>query len=540
MSEGALSIVLHAHLPFVRHPEAEQHYEESWFYEAVAETYVPLLRMMDTLWSESVDFRLTMGVTPPLCEMLADPLLMERFEARLETLRAIAEAQADDWAGTDMEPAATWMVAELDEIDDVIGRWGGSVLRGFETMQARGRLEVMTCAATHGFLPLMATDEGRRAQLMIAVDNHTRHFGRAPRGIWLPECAFAPGLDALVADAGLQYFFLEKHGLLNGTPSPRYGTARPVMAPSRTIAFARDPECSNQVWSADTGYPGHPDYREFYRDLGYDGARDRVAALMSGDQRVPIGLKYHRITGRDSDYKAPWIPAVAKARAAEHAADFLQNRTGQLSHLASLMEQEPIVIAPFDAELFGHWWFEGPWFLEALFRASATQSEVRMVTPSQFLDGDPVLEVIAPSLSSWGDRGYYGVWLSEDNAHLYRQLHRAEERMVELCERFDNPSDLQRRMLNQAARELLLAQSSDWAFLLSTKTAGDYPTTRTVAHLKRFMRLYTDLLEATPDEVWLAECEARDSCFEEIDYRHWLSDRVTHPGAGSAVTTAEG
>lgn len=540
MSDGTLCIVLHAHLPFIRHPEGERFYEESWLYEAVAETYVPLLRMMDNLWTDGIDFRLTMGVTPPLAEMLADPLLMERFEERLEKLQHIAGTQADRWSGTDMESAAQWMVRELEDIDDVIGRWGGSILRGFETMQARGRLELITCAATHGYLPLMATDEGRRAQVEIALDTHERHFGSRPRGIWMPECAYAPGLDALLADCGLQYTFMEKHGVLNGLPSPRYGTARPIVTPAGLACFPRDPECSNQVWSADSGYPGDPEYREFYRDLGWEAEWSLVKDLMGADQRVPIGLKYHRITGRGSDFKAPWVPSRADARASAHAENFLHNRQNQLSHLASIMDLEPVVVAPFDAELFGHWWAEGPWFLEYFFRKTACdQDQIRLSTPGEVLDRDPILEVIEPSQSSWGDKGYYEVWLQSINAWVYPHLHRAEERMVELCDRFPEASGLQKRMLDQAGRELLLAQSSDWAFLISTRTAGEYPATRTASHLKRFMALYQQLVDEAPDEVFLAECEERDNCFPDLDYRSWSSEKVRVRG-GSAVTTAIG
>ncbi len=536
-AHGTVAIVLHAHLPFIRHPEQKLFYEESWLYEAMAETYIPLLGMMERLWNDSIDFRLTMGVTPPLCEMLADPLLTERFDERLEHLIHIATVQHDRCRNTELHDATGFYVGHLNGIRDTLDRWGGSILTGLRTMQYRGKLELMTCGATHGYLPLMATDEGRRAQVEVAAANHERHFGRRPRGIWLPECAFAPGLDEVLADAGIKYYFMEKHGLLNGTPAPRYGTARPIITPAGVVGFGRDPECSNQVWSADTGYPGHADYREFYRDLGYEGDWDLVKPLMSSENRTPIGLKYHRITGT-GDHKAPWKPEWASDRAADHAGNFLFNREQQLSHLAGLMDTEPFVVAPFDAELFGHWWFEGPWFLENFFRkAACDQDKVKVGTPGEFVESDPSLEVIAPSMSSWGDKGYFHVWLNKNNSWCYRQLHRAEERMVELCEKFGDPSDTQRRALNQAGRELLLAQASDWAFLLSTETAGDYPTARTVNHLKRFMELYHQLLNNNFDIPWIAECEKRDNIFKELDYRAWAPGAVRRRGSGTAVTT---
>lgn len=539
---GQMAVVLHAHLPYIRHPERPQFYEESWLFEAIAETYVPLLRMMDAMWQDGVDFRLTMSVTPPLCEMLSDPLLCERFGARLTALERVSAREADKHASSPYADATKMYVDELAETRRCLyDRWGGSLLAGLKSHQDRGRLEIITCGATHGYLPLLATDEGRRAQVSIACDNHERHFGRRPRGIWLPECAYAPGLDQLLADEGIRFFFLEKHGLLNATPSARFGTARPVLTPSGVSAFARDPECSNQVWSAEAGYPGDGLYREFYRDLGYEAPEEELEGLLTGGgHRHPIGIKVHRITGKVKlDAKEPYVPAWARERAAEHAGNFLFNRQAQVRRLREVMDAEPIVVAPFDAELFGHWWFEGPRFLEYFFRkAACDQHDVKITTPWEFLEADPVLEVVQPSTSSWGDKGYYEVWLNGQNAWIWPRLHRAEEEMIELVERFGAPTDEERRALNQAGRELLLAQSSDWPFLLTTATAGDYPKTRTLAHLGRFEALRRGLLEGRIDVGLLDDSEWRDPLFPKLDYRAWARESVTRPGAGTAVTSA--
>ncbi|HVF49895.1 MAG TPA: hypothetical protein VNA19_07405 [Pyrinomonadaceae bacterium] len=273
MPNGYFSLILHAHLPFVRHPEHPEFLEEDWLYEAITEVYLPLIFVFSNLHESGARPRLAMNVSPPLCEMLADELLQTRYTRHLENLLALSEkeiarASAD---APEFLPAARMyrenLSAALRLWTDTYGR---NIVRGFRELQEEGVLEIITCGATHGFLPLISTDEARRAQVEIAVTNYRKHFGRQPRGIWLPECAYEPGIEQLLADAGIEYFIADSHAILYGEPRPRYGVFAPVRCPNGVAVFARDLETSQQVWSSVVGYPGHPDYREFYRDLGWD------------------------------------------------------------------------------------------------------------------------------------------------------------------------------------------------------------------------------------------------------------------------------
>ncbi len=538
-TQGYLSLVLHAHLPYVRHPEHRDFLEEDWLFEAMTETYIPLLRMMHRLWDDGIDFRLTMSLSPPLCEMLVDPLLQERYVQRIASLRELAHAQCERRQGTPYHDVARMYAQELDATWDLFtGAWDGQLLSQFKLFQDRGRLEIITCGATHGFLPLMATDASRRAQVFVAADNYEKHFGRRPRGIWLPECAYVPGIDAILAEAGIRFFFVENHGIENAAPRARYGTSRPIFTPHGVAVFGRDPETSRQVWSAEEGYPGDPHYREFYRDLGYDLPYEEVRNYLHSDGiRRNIGLKYHRITGKvPLDRKEPYVPDWARERAAAHAGNFLFNRQAQVRYLHEKIGVKPHLTAPYDAELFGHWWYEGPMFLEYLFRkAGCDQDELRMVTPMEYLQAETVHQEAIPSTSSWGARGYFEVWLNESNHWIYSHLHRAEERMVELAGRFPEADGLLRRALNQAARELLLAQASDWAFIMTMETTVPYAEKQTRDHISRFNRLYEEIAEQRIDEGWLRHIEWMDAIFQEIDYRAW-TPRRGDVGAGTAVT----
>jgi 1,4-alpha-glucan branching enzyme len=279
-----------------------------------------------------------------------------------------------------------------------------------------------------------------------------------------------------------------------------------------------------QVWSAEHGYPGDPVYREFYRDIGWDLDYDYIRPYIqaTGD-RKNTGIKYYRITGKvPLGAKQLYDPAAARARAETHAGNFLFNRTKQVEFLRGAFREgpPPIVIAPYDAELYGHWWYEGPIFLEHLIRKAATDQEaLKLMSPVDYLYEHPEQQLAQPPMSSWGAGGYAAVWLDEGNDWIYRYLHKASERMIELARMHQDVSGVTRRALNQAARELLLAQSSDWAFIIKTGTMVDYAVRRTREHLLRFTRLYEQIKGNGIDETWLASVEGRDNLFPEIDYR---------------------
>ena len=530
MSEhvGSLSIVLHAHLPFVRHPEYDYFLEEDWLFEAACETYIPLINMMDGLAADGVPFRLTMSLTPTLLSMFCDSLLQNRLRRHIVERIDLSEREIDRTKGQPAYNALAQMYFQhFQKCLEVFDRSGGNLANAFRVHLDGGGLEVITCGATHGFFPLMAHQpETVRAQIQVAANHHEEVLGRRPAGIWLPECGYYPGHEQFLAEAGIKFFFIEAHGVLFGSPRPKFGTFAPVLCPNAPVAaFGRDVESSKQVWSAAEGYPGDFAYREFYRDIGYDLDYAYVRPYLGPlGERKHLGLKYHRITGpsetTDLGAKEPYDPALARERAAEHAANFLFNREQQMRYAAQVLNHKPLVVSPYDAELFGHWWWEGPMFLDMVFRkAHYDQTAVKVTTPSEYLADNPLLQKVQPELSSWGYRGFAEFWLNETNDWIYRHLHQAGERMVHLARRFADPTEVERRALNQCARELLLGQASDWAFILRTGTMVEYARKRTSDHLARFERLFYGLEHGSLDIPFLEECEWRDTIFPNIDYR---------------------
>jgi len=523
MQTGTLAFLLHAHLPFVRHPEHDEFLEEDWLFEAVAETYIPLLKLLRQLVVDEVPCRITLTMTPTLCAMLNDPLLRtrtERYLARgVELARAEIERNAAD--------AHLRSLAEfyLERFQDTLAFYTGTLNRdivgAFAQLQEDGVVEIITCAATHGFLPLMqGFPEAMRAQIQIGCDSYASCFGRRPSGIWLPECAYVPGVGAFLQEANVRWTVLDAHGVMFANPRPRFAIFSPYFTPDGPAVFGRDRESSRQVWSSRDGYPGDPAYRDFYRDIGQDLPLEYLARFMPVDHRRFSGIKYHRITGGNQPkdlYNRGWAAGAVEA----HASHFLESRRNQLAGLSASLPVEPIVLSPFDAELFGHWWFEGPEFLNLFLRKAAYDQDVfRLDTPSAYLERNPTQQVINPAPSSWGNKGHWEVWLDHCNAWIYPHLHAAARRMTEQARLAGaNPTPLNERVLRQMARELLLAQSSDWAFLMKTGTATEYATRRTKDHLLRFNRLYDDLISNTLDESFLAVCENKDNLFPDLNWK---------------------
>ncbi|MFC5648247.1 1,4-alpha-glucan branching protein domain-containing protein [Paenibacillus solisilvae] len=538
MTKGYLSLVLHAHLPFIHHPESEEFIEERWLFEAITESYIPLLDVFERLANDGVDFRITMSMTPTLLSMLSSPMLQKRYIKYIDNLIALSKQECKrtkkDKA---FFPLSTMYREHFIHIRKrFIQTYEGDLINGFKRFQASGHLELITSSATHAFLPYVKTEQALRAQIENAVRIHTDLLGRAPQGIWLPECGFVEGLDRILKEYGITFFLTDTHHVLHASPKPVHDVYGPVLTPHGAAAFARDHETSKQVWSSLEGYPGDYDYREYYKDIGYDLDYDYVLPyLHPSGVRLNTGIKYYRITGGDQP-KEPYYPEWAREKAARHAGNFMFNREKQIEHLSGIMDRKPIIVASYDAELFGHWWYEGPMWIEFLCRKiHYDQDTVGMITPAEYLQEYPDNQQCELSFSSWGRGGYGEVWLGQNNEWIYRHLHQMEERMIELADSYEEAEGLRLRALNQASRELMLAQSSDWAFIMDTQTMVEYAIKRTNNHIGRFQRIYENVKQGEIDEGWLREVEARDSIFPHVDYRTYRSKPVVLQGIREAL-----
>lgn len=522
MVKGYVSMVLHSHLPFVRHPEVKDALEEKWLFEAMMECYIPLINVYDEIIKDNIKFRITMSITPPLMSMLEDQYLNERFLEYLIKSIELSEKEIERTKDQgEINKTARFYNSRFKKFLQIYNSYDKRLMNAFKKFANLGVLEIITSAATHGLLPLlMVNKEAVRAQLKIGVDSYIEHMGFTPKGIWLPECAYTYDLDGMLKELGIEYFIIESVGIENGSPKPRYGTATPISTPSGVCAFGRDSESGHQVWSSYMGFPGDVNYREFYRDIGYELPIEYIGDYIhESGIRIDTGFKYYRITGK-SQHKEPYNRKWAMERVENNATHFAHCRNTQILELSEQMDVPPIITCPYDTELFGHWWFEGPDFIDKFIRKSSENwNEYELITPSEYLKKYPMVQCSSPSPSSWGKDSDYSVWLNPLNDWIYRDVHACETAMTTLANTYKDPNNIQKRALNQAARELLLAESSDWPFIINGNTTVKYATKRVNTHIERFYRLYDDITKNCLEKKFLEHLEELDNIFPNIDYK---------------------
>ncbi|MBP7145954.1 MAG: DUF1957 domain-containing protein [Acidobacteria bacterium] len=525
---SALVLLLHAHLPWVRHAELPAFLEERWLFEAVLESYLPLIDTLRGLTADGIPLRITIDVSPTLVAMLSDPLLTRRTEQHALDLLQLVDRERQRAAGNG--PLQQLVRFYRERLERLLALYREELRRDIPgelaRLEAEGVLELATCGATHALLPLwLDRPEIVRGQVRSAVREHQRVFGRAPRGIWLPECAFAPALERHLAEAGLRWFFVETHALEHASPRPRDGVFAPVRGPRGVAAFARDPSAAQQVWSSRAGYPADPVYRDFHRDIGWELPAELLqpCADPSGERSF-TGLKYHRVADRSGRHPELYDPVGGRERAADHAAHFLAARLAEARGFTGRTGRPAVIACPYDAELFGHWWFEGPWFLDQLFRGLAwDQDELAALTPADVLEAWPEREVVELETSTWGAGGYFETWLGPRVEWMLPPLVALGEDLLRLLRTRAGESPFVDRVLRQAAREAMLAQASDWPFLVTNGTAPDYAKRRFLGHVENFGALARMLDEGPHDETILADLEDRDRILPDLDLDWALS-----------------
>ncbi len=462
-SIGLLILHLHAHLPYIRKQVSygesgfwqPMGYPPEWFHEAVKDTYVPLILVFESLVKEGVDFRISMDISPTLSNMMRCPFLQEEFLKYIDAHIRLARAEVDRTRRQALQYHNTaWMhLNRFLEIRDCFLRYDADLTRAFKGFQEMGLIEISTCGATHGFLPFhTAYPQSVKAQIETAVLDYEDTFGVSPRGIWLPECAYVPGLEKYIQDAGLRYFFTETHAVTLADCPVAFGTHAPVfLKGSDVAAFARDPETGKQVWSGEEGYPGDPDYLDFHFKGG--------------------PLRYNRITTRTNDYKEPYVREWALEKAARHAQHFMESRNFRFRYIKDWFWKKPLVVAMYDAELFGHHWFEGTDFLYFLLKKLYyNQNETELITPSSYLFRYPRNQEVFLNPSSWGDKGTFDKWMYGSVSWMHRHTHEAIRELTAMIrdwkERAFN-DEIAKRIVKQAAREVLQAMNSDIPFVIS-------------------------------------------------------------------------
>jgi 1,4-alpha-glucan branching enzyme len=563
MSEslGTLCIVLHGHLPYVLHHGSWPH-GEAWLYEAAAETYLPLLDMVGEAALMKSRPALTIGLTPILLEQLSHQRFKDGFVIYCnERIDRAKQDEADFKKAGDGHKAylaqrwQDWFNKKLEHFD----RIGRDIPAEFGKRFREGHIQILTSNATHAYMPLLLNDQMMAAQMKAGTNTSKRVLGIQPRGMWLPECAYRPqwdhwnpavlydnprhrpGVEKFIADAGVTHFFVDTHMVTSGQPLGIYekgnfrsvseqqlhwdqkrgwrhpleptGVASWPEAP-KTYAFARHPKISEQVWSGSIGYPGAGQYMEFHRKHG-----DR-------------GLRYHKVTSNKTDLSAKelYYPDDIPAKVFEHAQHFVNVVKQVLGEYKFWSGREGVCVAPFDAELFGHWWFEGVQFLRDVILTLANDSQVKLMTAEEAMYHHPPDKVMRLPEGSWGENGNHSVWINDKVKWMWEIEYRAEGRMLKCLHELPwKTNTAVKELMDRGARELLLLQASDWPFVIHTQGAVDYGIQRFSGHATNFDRMMT-LAEKVAkgleldevDKAEMREVDLHDSVFMDVDLNWWM------------------
>ncbi|HKC40729.1 MAG TPA: 1,4-alpha-glucan branching protein domain-containing protein [Gemmatimonadales bacterium] len=533
-------LTLHGHLPYVLQHGRWPH-GSVWLCEAAFDSYLPLIEALQALEREKIAAPITLGITPVLANQLAHPAFVSEFEAYMaRRIEGAAGAPAHLSASGDAQlvPIAKFWHDRLTRLLALFRSLDGDLVAAFRGFEDRGRIELISSAATHGFLPLLARDESIRLQLAVGVAEHKRLFGRAPTGCWLPECAYRPGgpwgpagarpqsyragTDEHLAAAGYRYFFVDTHLVRAGealgypdndaipvtgerTPYVAYRVASAKRRAHDLFALVRDPKASSQVWSRAQGYPGDEWYLEFHKI------------------RWPDGLRLWRVTGSGVDLggKQRYDPGAASNSArnhAEHFASVLRETAKSIAAQEPARAPQPVVTAPFDAELFGHWWFEGVDFVEQLYRQLA-KNGVRPVTARKHIGDGKSRPTIQLTEGSWGKNGDFSMWLNDQTSWTWKRIWALEEAYWAVAAKALGGGPKPRAVLAQATRSMLLAQASDWQFIISTGEAADYANQRFDEHCGQAEDLVRALASGKIDDATMQRVDAlgaQDSVFPNV------------------------
>ncbi len=525
-----LSLVFNAHLPFVRHPELAWVPEERFLFERLSDTYIPFLKMIDHLDADRIPFKIAVSFSPTLCRMLSDDLLINKY---LEYVDRKIEFGLRELERTSGNPELNALVRHYYDtlVDNKIlftERYQKNILGVFEFFRQKGRIEFLTTAVTYAFLPFYTNyPESIQAQIEVALASHRSYFGKNPLGFWLPELGWSPELDASLRAYNINYTIVNVHGLVLGNPLPKYGSFYPVKTPAGVEVFSNDFYSAKDVWGTQDGFARDPLYRDAQKDAGYEvPLEDLSSFIRSGWPRIPTGYKYWS-KDKNQDRPRMYNLEEAEKKAREHAKVFLDRRAERLRQASEYMDVLPVSVWTNNIDDFGHHWYEGITFLDQLFREAAHRTDIELILPGDYLSGRPVhsYQTVLPEFSSWGTNGYAETWLDSSNDWVYRHISRSINRMIELAESFPDETGLNERALNQAAREILLIQASDWPKMMSSHKHADFARQQIESSLRNFTTIYEALGSSYASPEWLTVLEKKNNIFPSINYRIFRKKR---------------
>ncbi len=522
MTKLSINMVLQGHLPFVKEPGYPQFLEETWFFEGLSETYIPLAQMLLRLQAKGIKSHVTLSLSATLIGMMQDELLQDRYIAYLDTLINLGERELVrlDGQGQIYELAKSYHDRYCELRGFFVDTISRDLIKVYRQLFDAGIVNLITTAATHAYLPLFqGHPRAVSAQVEEGLVAFEEAFAIRPTAFWLPECGFYPGLEKILREKKLKYTYVAAHSLLFGSADLPNGLYEPVKDPkSGMVFFPRHYAASQDIWDQSTGYPSDPAYREFYRDIGFSLDMDYLSTEeypLPG--RIFTGYKYYSITDLETNAKELYNPELAQKRIVENVDNFIYRRRQERRSFPASYNGAPIMTVALNADLFGHWWHEGIMWLETFIMRMQEQKDLMLCTAEEYIKLFPAKTTGLPSLSSWEQGGYSESWLSDNTQGLYPYLFAYIEDVSACMDRYPATQNIKKRILDQLIRELLMSMGSDWLFLLGSGAYQNFALKQIQEHLENMRAIIDGICQGSLQVNWILELNKRHSVLPNID-----------------------
>ena len=518
-SAGYLCLFIHAHLPYAALISANAAYHDEWLCASLFESYLPLLELFDRLSKEGIPYRVNLGISPTILEMISDPSIAERFDRYLDKRLELCQKELAFAYDADspqlLELARYFAAITQQRIKSFRENYRGKVIASLNRLVKCGHLELLAASATGAYLPLLGpAPDMTQAQIKVGVQSYAQYFSVAPRGFWSFAGGYTPEMDEQIIKAGLRYTLVRSVSVIGADPRPQAASFRPVRTPAGLTIFASDTEAMLDVFHSRMGYI----YALDNLAVGPQQQSDSGQKDAADDDENAWTHNYYCRT-RPGSTRQFYNPQQAAASARMQAQSFISNRLRQADWIRKRIELPAVITLSLKAEMFGQSWYEGTIWLEEVLRLlSREDSQISSAHFSELCSSCD-LQVCTPNAGSSNRGSFNASWLNESSSWIYRHIYLAGNRMLKMAKLGHQNDEYKLRLINQAARELLAAQSSDWPTLITSGIYGRWARKTVKRHLVSFHKLFDDLREGKVDQDGLRKFEERCPIFANISYK---------------------
>lgn len=522
MSKNLIFVVV-CHQGYIRHVADEKKYalQNDILFSSISKTYLPLLSLFRKFESEKLSFKIGMVFSPSLCSLLSDPVVQEQYIEWLDKRIALGESEIARLK--DCEDVLLLRNAELafekakKDKEDFCEVYNQNLLAAFNSFSDKGYIELFATCGTYALLSHYGDmKEVLDAQIEVGLFSHRYYFGSKPAGFYLPFLGFTEGIDSILKSYGFQYSIVDNRSVLFSDNLPFDGIFSPVRCENSSYClFAQDCDSPDDIQL----FKNNPLYKNIDKDIAFelsDSELQKSSFLEEGYARVPSGFKYW---SNENDANTVYDNEKALEQVKKDAESFITQKNEKLSKAESLMkDKSPSLVCVVDAKTLGQEWAEGIDFFEAVIR-KAGESEINLSSCEDIVENVYLLQKIKPYTGSSQGHGYGEDLLEASNDWMIRYTRKMSARMIDLSDRYPNETGLKIRLLNLAAKELMLAQSGEWAVMLHEGIFPEYAAERFKDSIRAFMTVYDALGTNTVSTEWLTRMEKEYTIFPWMNFR---------------------